>query len=600
MMKRLGVWKFIILLVMGLILRQWDFQLSYSLYLPLYFFVPILALRLCRLQYAVMLTSLLGMIFIFMGDALIFHFLMIVHVFVIGILYERFRRNLFTWTIAYSLVGFGVSYFAIRLLVESSQLELLYEVEVLSYWLMLLFVSLFIDVLVLVLPQIPLFNRLPINREPVRFNELIFMGINLVAILPLILITAVQSISLEYEMLYTFEDRAVALEAVLTEQINRLDETEIQRLEIGSAIDRGRLTEVIDRHIGTRSEHVYIFNPDGEPFLRSSESQRFTDFSETLSTGVTFKPNSDSEVWLSNEGMTPRDWYHGYYVSAFTSLNRPVYYFIDMGETVVDRMQGIYYYHFLMLIVFIISFLIGLFSERILLKQIEGITKMADQIPRRMMHEHPTETPMTRILEVKILADRLAKVDKQLRQMFKDLTNTNRELNEKTSELNASRQELYHVAHHDALTDLPNRRLFYHTLEKKVDRQDIFALFFLDLNDFKEVNDRYGHKEGDVLLKRVGDRLKQLESEFPVRFYRLAGDEFVAILKRDHHEDVAFFTKTLKKSFIPAFEIAGEHQQMSVSIGLSLMPEDGSTFEELLHIADQAMYEDKRVSKGQD
>ncbi len=597
-MRYRGVWKFIILLLMGLVFRQWDFQLSYSLYLPLYFFVPILALRLCRLQYAVILTSLLGVIFIFMGDPIIFHFLMILHVFVIGVLYERFRRNLFTWTIAYSLVGFGISYFAIRLLIEAESLELLLKVEVLSYWLMLLFMSLFIDALVLILPQISLFNRLPITREPVRFNELIFMGVNLVAILPLILITVVQSISLEHQMLTTFNDRAEALEAVLNEQINRLDETEVQRLEIGSAIDRGRLTEVIDRHIGTRSEHVYIFNTSGEPFLRSSESDRFTDFNETLSTGVTFKPSSDTEVWLSRDGMTPRDWYHGYYVSAFTSIDRPVYYFIHMREPVVDQMQVIYYYHILMLIVFLTSFVVGLFSERILLNQIDGITRMADQIPRRMMHEHPTVTPTTRILEVKILADRLAKVDKQLRQMFKELTNTNRELNEKTSELNASRQELYHVAHHDSLTDLPNRRLFYHTLEKKVDRHDIFALFFLDLNDFKEVNDRYGHKEGDLLLKHVGDRLKGLEKEFPVRFYRLAGDEFVAILKRDHHEDVSFFTKTLKKSFAPAFEIAGEKQQMSVSIGLSLMPEDGSTFEDLLHIADQAMYEDKRVSKG--
>ncbi|GEM02171.1 diguanylate cyclase (GGDEF) domain-containing protein [Halolactibacillus halophilus] len=599
-MKHLGVWKFIILLVMGLVLRQWDFQLSYSLYLPLYFLVPILALRLCRLKYAVLLTSLLGTIFIFMGDAIVFHVLMIVHVFVIGILYERFRRNLFTWTIAYSLVGFGVSYLAVRLLIESSQLELLYQVEVLSYWLMLLLVNLFVDILVLVLPQVPFFNRLPINQEPVRYNELIFMGVNLVAILPLIVITVVQSISLEHQMINAFDDRAVALEAVLTEQINRLDETEIQRLEIGSAIDRGRLTEVIDRHIGTNLEHVYIFNADGEPFLHSSESERFTDFSNVLSKGVSFKPNSDSEVWLNNDGMTPRDWYHGYYVSAFTILNRPVCYFIDMGETVVDRMQVISYYYFLMLIVFIISFVIGLFSERILVKQIEDITKMADQIPRRMMHEYPIESPRTRILEVNILADRLAKVDKQLRQMFKNLTNTNRELNEKTLELNASKQELYHVAHHDALTNLPNRRLFYHTLEKKVDRQDIFALFFLDLNDFKEVNDRYGHKEGDALLKRVGERLKQLEVEFPVRFYRLAGDEFVAILKRDHHEDVSFFTKTLKKSFIPAFEIDGEQQEVNISIGLSLMPEDGSTFEELLHIADQAMYEDKRVSKGKE
>ncbi|WP_062321392.1 sensor domain-containing diguanylate cyclase [Halolactibacillus sp. JCM 19043] len=599
-MRMTGMWKFMLLLLLGIVLRQWDVQVSYSLYLPLYFFVPILALRLCRLQYAVVLTSLLSILFIFMGDPIIFHLMMVVHVFVIGVLYERFRRNLFTWTIAYTLIGFGASYVAVQLLVDSNSLELLYKVEVLSYWLMLLFVSLLTDVLFLILPQLPLFNRLPIKREPVRFNELIFMGVNLVAILPLILITIVQSMSLEHQMLMTFDDRTEALESVLTEQINRLDETEIQRLEIGSAIDRGRLTEVIDRHIGTREEYMYILNTGGEVFLRSSLSDQFDVFNQTLSKGVIYQPNDDRHVWLSRRGMTPRDWYHGYVVSELTVLNRPAYYFIRMADAVVEQMKAIYYYHILMLIVFLTSFVIGLLSERVLLNQIEGITRMADQIPRRMMHEHPTQIPSTRILEVKILAERLAKVDKQLRRMFKELTNTNRELNEKTSELNASRKELYHVAHHDALTDLPNRRLFYHTLEKKIDREDSFALFFLDLDDFKAVNDRYGHKEGDTLLKRVGDRLKSLETEFPVRFYRLAGDEFVAILKRDHHEDVAFFTKTLKKTFSTTFYIAGEEQQMSVSIGLSLMPEDGSTFEELLHIADQSMYEDKKVSKGKE
>ncbi|GEM03974.1 hypothetical protein HMI01_09620 [Halolactibacillus miurensis] len=599
-MRMTGMWKFMLLLLLGIVLRQWDVQVSYSLYLPLYFFVPILALRLCRLQYAVVLTSLLSILFIFMGDPIIFHLMMVVHVFVIGVLYERFRRNLFTWTIAYTLIGFGASYVAVQLLVDSNSLELLYKVEVLSYWLMLLFVSLLTDVLFLILPQLPLFNRLPIKREPVRFNELIFMGVNLVAILPLILITIVQSMSLEHQMLMTFDDRTEALESVLTEQINRLDETEIQRLEIGSAIDRGRLTEVIDRHIGTREEYIYILNTGGQVFLRSSLSDQFDVFNQTLSKGVIYQPNDDRHVWLSRRGMTPRDWYHGYVVSELTVLNRPAYYFIRMADAVVEQMKAIYYYHILMLIVFLTSFVIGLLSERVLLNQIEGITRMADQIPRRMMHEHPTQIPSTRILEVKILAERLAKVDKQLRRMFKELTNTNRELNEKTSELNASRKELYHVAHHDALTDLPNRRLFYHTLEKKIDREDSFALFFLDLDDFKAVNDRYGHKEGDTLLKRVGDRLKSLETEFPVRFYRLAGDEFVAILKRDHHEDVAFFTKTLKKTFSTTFYIAGEEQQMSVSIGLSLMPEDGSTFEELLHIADQSMYEDKKVSKGKE
>lgn len=596
-MKYHNTWKFCLLFILGFILKSWDFQLSYSLYLPLYFFVPMFALKILKLKYALILTSVLSIIFALLGESSIIHLLMVIHVFVIGVLFEKYRRNLFTWTTIYVAIGYLLTCILTRVLVDSSALELIYKIEALSYWLMLLFTSLIVDVLFLVFPQLPVLRKVKMSRESVRFNQLIFMGVNLVAIIPLIIITVVQSIALEQQMLDSFNTRVVALENVLSEQLERLDEIEIRRLELGSAIDRGRLTEVIDRHIASEKEFVYMFNTNGERFLHSSEAERYSSFNETLSTG-SVQTRGNHRVWLSGEGLTPRDWYSGYYMASFQVLNRPVQYFIAMDTAVFLSMYNIYYYHILMLAVFLISFVIGFLSERVLLKQIEAITSMAEQIPRGMMTEKATAAPDTRILEVKILAQRLSRVDQQLRTMFKELSKSNRELNEKTSELNASRQELYHVAHHDSLTDLPNRRLFYHTLEKKIDRKDCFGLFFLDLNDFKEVNDCYGHKEGDRILKDVAGRLMALESEFPVRFYRLAGDEFVAILKRDHHEDVSFFTKILKKSFLAPFTIHDEQRQMSISIGHSLMPEDGSTFETLLHIADQAMYNDKRLAKG--
>lgn len=592
------IWKCLALIVLGLLLRQFELQIAFGLYLPLYFFVPILSLRLCTFKQSLTLTTLLSLGFIAMGDPLINQAFLVMHIFFIGFLYQRFERNVYTWTIAYSIIGFSICYFVLRYLINSSEIEIIHKVDLLSYWLTLMFISLFIDVLLLVIPQLPIFNKRDFLKIPVRLNQLIFMGINLVSITPLIFLTVNQSIALEQQMIESFYGRSENLKVVIEEQINRLDDTEIRRLELGSAIDRGRLLEVIDRHIGTQKEVVYMFNSDGQQFLRSSDSKRMEQLNEELSTGVVLTSVQNGTIWLSEDGMSPYNWHDGYYIHTFTVFNRPVQYYIQMSDYILSHMQTIYYYHILMMIVFMMSFLIGIYTEGLILKQVNAITRMADQIPRRMIYEQSIEIPKSRVLEVSLLVNRLVKVDKRLREMFAELSKTNRELNQKTSELNASRQELYHVAHHDSLTDLPNRRLFYHTLEKKIDREDAFALFFIDLNDFKLINDEYGHKEGDALLQSVAKRLVSLEVEFPVRFYRLAGDEFVAILKRDQHEDVSFFVKTLEKSFETPFFVNEEQQRITISVGQSLMPEDGTTFEELLHIADQAMYDDKRLFKS--
>lgn len=155
-------------------------------------------------------------------------------------------------------------------------------------------------------------------------------------------------------------------------------------------------------------------------------------------------------------------------------------------------------------------------------------------------------------------------------------------------------ERLSHLAHYDILTDLPNRLLFAdrvrHSLHRAKRDGQRCAVLFLDLDKFKPVNDRYGHLVGDQVLQAVAWRLsRSLREEDTIS--RLGGDEFAVLLEqvrsRGDAEDVA---KKLSDSLLEPFEIDGREIHVGVSVGISLYPEDGISFEALLRQADLAMY----------
>lgn len=155
-------------------------------------------------------------------------------------------------------------------------------------------------------------------------------------------------------------------------------------------------------------------------------------------------------------------------------------------------------------------------------------------------------------------------------------------------------QQLMIHSHHDSLTGLPNRLFFnqilLQTLSRSQRSQKTFALFFIDLNQFKEVNDTYGHEIGDELLKSVATHIKEnIRSEdFAAR---LGGDEFVIIFESIRMSEEAIFvaqnliTKTKQSLFINENEIIP-----SLSIGIAFYPEHGVDAATLLKSADKAMY----------
>ncbi len=155
-------------------------------------------------------------------------------------------------------------------------------------------------------------------------------------------------------------------------------------------------------------------------------------------------------------------------------------------------------------------------------------------------------------------------------------------------------QQFDHLAHHDPLTNLPNRKLFMDRLEQCLARtrrnRQMLALLFLDLDRFKTVNDTLGHHTGDLVLQEIARRLKTcMRASDTVA--RLAGDEFALILSEvSRLDDVKRFAGKILEALQPPVTAGGSELRFAASIGISLYPSDEQDAEALLRCADAAMY----------
>jgi diguanylate cyclase (GGDEF)-like protein len=168
--------------------------------------------------------------------------------------------------------------------------------------------------------------------------------------------------------------------------------------------------------------------------------------------------------------------------------------------------------------------------------------------------------------------------------------------------LSQANKQLHHLALHDSLTRLPNRSLLEDRITQAIASSTRsgkhFALMFLDLDRFKTINDSLGHHYGDKLLQAMAERLQQaVRAEDTVA--RLGGDEFVVLLGAIAEPTVAanIAQKLLDTLALP-LNVEGQEQNVSVSIGISMYPDDGPGLRELMSNADSAMYHAKKMGRG--
>ncbi|OUQ89037.1 PAS domain S-box protein [Brevibacillus brevis] len=165
-----------------------------------------------------------------------------------------------------------------------------------------------------------------------------------------------------------------------------------------------------------------------------------------------------------------------------------------------------------------------------------------------------------------------------------------------------SEETIHHLAYHDALTDLPNRRMYVQQLSKEMMQakrfQSSLAVLFLDLDRFKDVNDSFGHDVGDMLLIEASKRLQACLKPGDV-VARLGGDEFTIMQNQlqDRNEATALAEQIMYQLQRP-FEMDGHVFNVSCSIGIALYPQDGDNPEDLLKRADTALYTVKSRGKN--
>ena len=247
-----------------------------------------------------------------------------------------------------------------------------------------------------------------------------------------------------------------------------------------------------------------------------------------------------------------------------TDINMPILNGLDMSKEIkkIDKKQPI--------------FVLSAFSDReILLNSINiGID-----------HFIPKPIDMDNLME------KLAEIEISLQEKLDKQKDKDKEI-----------EKLYNLAHYDSLTKVYNRFFFIKKLKETVlmaqENNDIFSLLFIDLDDFKMINDTYGHAAGDKVLKSVANNINSIIGKKDV-FSRLGGDEFALIVDNvNDKKTLNELADKILKEIAKDIEFEGDVFNISASIGISRFAIDADTESTLLHSADTAMYKAKKLGKS--
>ncbi|WP_162300082.1 putative bifunctional diguanylate cyclase/phosphodiesterase [Kineobactrum sediminis] len=279
-------------------------------------------------------------------------------------------------------------------------------------------------------------------------------------------------------------------------------------------------------------------------------------------------------------------------------------------------------------LIVISTFFINLYTQR-LTAPLSALARMADEVAAGNLKKSITIDGSGEVKEIAGVLNAIIGglntyktrigVDHQLLSMKVEertaqLSQRNQELDLAVTQVTETKDRLRKMAYFDSLTSLPNRRLFTEQLDlllrlAKRNKQ-ILALMFLDLDNFKRINDSLGHSAGDALLKEVAHRLASCVRESDVVAHyadpesridvsRLGGDEFTVVLNQIENVDaVTIVAQRLLTSLLKPMEIDGHELVVTPSIGIAVAPNDATDMEGLLKAADTAMYHAKAAGKN--
>lgn len=561
-------------------------------------FAPIFYLAIIRLfglRYALVATLIInGISYTFQFNEA-FYFLNVIEVLVIGSLYKKKGKDLFTWSFVYCfllILYFMIYQFFIPVDISSEFINFTIFQLVLST----LFSALIADILCDYLPYIPKIGSVFMDRNRLYFGQIISHILIFFAVCPILIFILLYSRSLEADMYEQWKQSLTQLNYTLRQEVVEMDSEEIQNFSLDSDLEKARLKSLLEHEVGDSNARIYLINSNTEVWLSTADQLDSNEDGQVFQTGFVKEIHENGFIWFSENNPNFLAWYEGKYIGHTTFLNKDVYLLIPVDKAIYKAANKLERYLLIAMLILFFALVCGIVSNHILSQSLGFITKITSDLPRKVQTKQAFNWSDTNIYEFAQLRENIEKVALELQKMFRETKLKNKLLMEKTNQLTESETKLSYLAHYDSLTNLPNRYSFYKDMDAllKNSVDHIFAVVFLDLDKFKQVNDTLGHSGGDELLKLFAKRLLLFEEEHrSFHVYRLAGDEFVSTIKKSLKEEVYAVCDELEKVILQPINIKGTSITLSASVGVSFYPVDGRTIDELLHNADTLMYKEK-------
>ncbi|SYX87448.1 putative bifunctional diguanylate cyclase/phosphodiesterase [Paenibacillus alvei] len=607
---------FVILTVLTAVFSVIGLEFSYGAEFMLCGATLLIMLVLYGSHWAAIMALIIGLGFYFSGYGSFILLLIGLEMILVGYMYERKRGFLLLWDSLFWF-GIGAPLAAVLFCLQTNE----YNAEALLQYFMFamsgLLNALIADVVVTYMPWKRLLPDL--RTKPVYLNELLMHLSVAIVFIPFLLNMLIDSRDMQQDIERDSLARIELQTAQITDALLQMNRKQRQGLNLGSIMETGKLHDNLKLHSQNGLLKLAAFNQKGQ-LVASSDEVWFESNAVYMEDKVPNKSpvrmaDHHSQIRMDAYGVKSsfsrilppdrnydygtRRWNDGYYVLEDKLTDHPiakVVGFIPISyflQTTID----VYLRKFLMLfMVCLLATGVSLAVSRLIVRSLRDLEEATAGMHHKLLKDKTVKWPCIRIGEIRLLAINFRAMSDRLTEVFKEMLRMNEKLLDQTKMLELSEEKLQHIAYYDTLTQLPNRHYFTINVERALEDADnkasSLALMFIDIDRFKHINDSLGHNVGDMLLVQVAQRLSDCLSKLSGRHLssRYGGDEFIIMLEDSSREEVNAVAKRILQRLRESFLVQAHELFVSASIGVSLYPDNGYVYTDLLKQADTAMY----------
>ncbi|ADU32459.1 diguanylate cyclase/phosphodiesterase [Evansella cellulosilytica DSM 2522] len=390
-------------------------------------------------------------------------------------------------------------------------------------------------------------------------------------------------------------------------EIKQWNTKDMMKLSLFDTVKQSQLSSLLERNIQDEIYNVVVTNEKNIILSSTNEQFHMRDYFDWFSEyDVYYLSERYYQKLPANQNEQPSimNWNKGSFIYERPIEGLPLTIYVEMPLSYQqERIFTDFLDQFRFLLIFaLVALLMSRVINRNLVSTLNQLTLTTTGLPNKIGDNETIDWPQSNVKEIDLLIENFKYTSTKLKQMFQRTNNMNKELEEQAGMLQKSEEKLQKLAYYDMLTGLPNRQHFQKYLESLLQSEankkaPTIAVMFVDLNQFKQINDTLGHKVGDELLKLVSNKLMKLEKE-KIKVFRLGGDEFVIVLTEADKKEVKRFGGKLQRLFAEPIILNNMSLYVTASFGVSMYPKDGDTLDRLVRFADMAMYNAKEKGRN--